>query len=87
MQFDRTVGATRVVNAGSVGMPFGGPGAFWLVLGPDVGLRRTSYDLAAAAERIRSTGYPGAREFAERHVLDRPTEEEILARYASAELR
>src|SRR5262245_46661925 len=41
MQFDRTVGRVRVVNAGSVGMPFGGPGADWLLLGPDVGLRHT----------------------------------------------
>jgi predicted phosphodiesterase len=30
MQFDRTIGKTRVVNAGSVGMPFGEPGACWL---------------------------------------------------------
>ncbi len=28
MQFDRAIGTTRVVNAGSVGMPFGEPGAF-----------------------------------------------------------
>ena len=41
MQFDRTVGTVRVVNAGSVGMPFGEPGAYWLLLGPDVQLRRT----------------------------------------------
>src|SRR5437773_7551086 len=36
MQFDRTVGRTRVVNAGSVGMPFAEPGAYWLLLGPDI---------------------------------------------------
>jgi predicted phosphodiesterase len=36
MQFDRLFGATRVVNAGSVGMPFGEPGAYWLLLGPDI---------------------------------------------------
>ena len=34
MQFDRMIGRTRVVNAGSVGMPFGEPGAYWLLLGP-----------------------------------------------------
>jgi putative phosphoesterase len=28
MQFDRTIGTTRVVNAGSVGMPFAAPGAY-----------------------------------------------------------
>lgn len=50
MQFDRRVGKTRVVNAGSVGSPFGEPGAYWLLLGPDVQLRRTPYDLAEAAE-------------------------------------
>jgi predicted phosphodiesterase len=53
MPFDRTVGSTRVVNAGSVGMPFGMPGADWLLLGPAVELRHTSYDLEAAATRIR----------------------------------
>ena len=40
MQFDRMVGRLRVVNAGSVGMPFGVAGAHWLLLGPEVGLRR-----------------------------------------------
>ena len=64
MQFDRTIGRIRVVNAGSVGMPFGEPGAYWLLLGPDVQLRRTPYDLAKAAERIRDTNYPQARDFA-----------------------
>ncbi len=29
MQFDRMIGRTRVVNAGSLGMPFGEPGAYW----------------------------------------------------------
>jgi predicted phosphodiesterase len=60
MQFDRMIGRTRVVNAGSVGMPFGEPGAYWLLLGPDVQLRHAPYDLAKAAERIRATSYPQA---------------------------
>ena len=64
MQFDRTVGTVRVVNAGSVGMPFGEPGADWLLLGPDVQLRHTHYDLAKAAEQIRATDYPQAQNFA-----------------------
>lgn len=78
MQFDRTVGNTRVVNAGSVGMPFGTPGAHWLLLGPDVELRRTQYDLPAAAARIRATDYPGAVQFAEENVLKPPTEADML---------
>ena len=36
MQFDRMVGRLRVVNAGSVGMPFGTTGADWLLLGPGI---------------------------------------------------
>jgi putative phosphoesterase len=40
MQFNRTVGQRRVINAGSVGTPFRSPsGAYWLLLGPDVQLR------------------------------------------------
>lgn len=36
MQFDRMIGNTRVINAGSVGKPFGKPGAYWLLIGKDV---------------------------------------------------
>src|SRR5262245_58181044 len=87
MQFDRTIGRTRVVNAGSVGMPFAKAGAYWLLLGPDVQQRRTSYDLERAAERIRATGYPHAEDFASRNVLQPPTEEEMLNAFAHAELK
>lgn len=87
MQFDRRVGRTRVVNAGSVGAPFGEPGAYWLLLGPDVQLRRTLYDFAHAAERIRGTGYPQAEEFAVQSVLTPPSEEKMLELFAPFELR
>jgi predicted phosphodiesterase len=87
MQFDRKIGTTRVVNAGSVGMPFGEPGAYWLLLGPDVQPRHTRYDLTKAAERIRDTQYPQADDFAARNVLHPPSEAEILEAYAKVELR
>jgi predicted phosphodiesterase len=46
-QFDLRAGEHRVLNAGSVGMPYEGEAAaFWLLLGPDVELRRTEYDVA-----------------------------------------
>jgi predicted phosphodiesterase len=71
VQFDRRIGGRRVVNAGSVGMPYEDlPGARWCLLGPDVELRTTPYDLAAAAERIRATELPDPEEFAE--VVTRP---------------
>jgi putative phosphoesterase len=87
MQFDRTIGPVRVVNAGSVGMPFGEPGAYWLLLGPGVQLRQTPYDLAEAARRIRATKYPKADEFAARNVLQPPSEQEILDAFGRAELK
>ena len=86
MQFDRTVGAVRVVNAGSVGMPFAEPGAYWLLLGRDIMFRHTPYDLAAAAQRIRATAYPQAAEFAARNILQPPSEEEMLRAFAGVEL-
>lgn len=79
MQFDRSVGDVRVVNAGSVGMPYGEPGAYWVFLGPDVELRRTNYDRQAAADRIRATTYPLAQDFADNNVLNPPTVAEALA--------
>lgn len=87
MQYDRSVGNTRVVNAGSVGMSFQGPGAFWLLLGDDVELRRTEYDLVDAAKRIRATSYPQAEIFAEKNVLHPPIEEQMLAAYAQVALK
>jgi putative phosphoesterase len=87
MQFDRTIGSIRVVNAGSVGMPFGEPGADWLLLGANVQLRHTPYDLAKAAERIRDTKYPQAQDFAARNVLQPPSAGEMLEVFTRAELR
>ena len=87
MQFDRTIAGTRVVNAGSVGMPFGEPGAYWLMLGPDVQLRYTPYDLTAAAERIRATTYTQAGEFAAQNVLRPPSAGEMFDVFTRAEVR
>jgi predicted phosphodiesterase len=87
MQFDRMVGKRRIINAGSVGMPFQSPsGAYWLLLGPNVQLRRTDYDFATAAEAIRATAYPQLEALAVRYVLSPPAEEETLQMYAGAEL-
>jgi predicted phosphodiesterase len=79
MQFDRRSGEVRVVNAGSVGMPYGEPGAYWAMLGPDVSLRRTAYDFDAAAGRIRAGGSPWAEEFIARNMRQPATTEEAAA--------
>jgi len=85
MQFDRAVGEVRLVNAGSVGMPFGEPGADWVLLGPDVRLMHTDYDLESAAARIGATDYPGADQFAERSILHPPSTREMLDLFTRAE--
>lgn len=58
IQYDRTLpSGLRVVNPGSVGMPYEGRrGAYWALLGPDVEHRRTEYDVEAAVGRIRELG-------------------------------
>ena len=70
-QFERRVGDKLVVNAGSVGLPFGAPGAYWALLGPDVNLRRTDYDYEGAAAMFRAKDGPEAEGFAE-HILAPP---------------
>ena len=60
VQFDRRVPeAPRLVNAGSVGLPYEGiPGAFWALLGPDVDLRRTDYDVERALAVLQKEEFP-----------------------------
>jgi putative phosphoesterase len=71
----------RLVNPGSVGWPHEGrPGAFWALFGPDVEFRTTEYDVEAAIERIRATGYPQA-EFMADTLLSPPTPEEATEHF------
>jgi len=84
-QFDRLVGDRRLVNAGSVGMAYEGePGiAAWALLGPTVELRRTAYDVEAAAALVRETGFPGADELVNEALLHPPSAEEVTAHFES----
>jgi putative phosphoesterase len=67
LQYDRTVDGIRCVGPGSVGLPYGDPPgyAYWALLGPDVELRRTPYDLEAAIGRMRATDDPRVDEIVE----------------------
>ena len=75
MQFERRVGRRRILNAGSVGMPYAdSPGAYWLLLGPEGSeFRKTLYEVKTAAQQVRASGYPHAQDFAEENVLTVPT--------------
>jgi predicted phosphodiesterase len=80
MQFDRLISGTRVVNAGSVGMPYErAPGAYWAMVGRTIEHRHTPYDLEGAAAMIRLSGWPMADEFLRDNVLTVPTPEEAIA--------
>ena len=91
IQYDRMVGRTRVVNAGSVGMPFEPPGAYWLLihagrreglqLRDAIELRRTAYDLDAAADAVRRTSFPDAAQFASVYVLQPPDMLQMFTKY------
>lgn len=83
MPFDRLVNGRRVINPGSVGMAYGPPGAYWALLGPNVQLQRTAYDVHAAAERIVGSGYPDAAAWANEYVLDPHGDMEALAAFTT----
>jgi predicted phosphodiesterase len=81
-QFDRTVHGKRVVNAGSIGMPYEDePAAYWLLLGPDAELRRTDYDVYAAFERLRAAGFDDLDEVMLRESLYDPIGAAFVARH------
>jgi predicted phosphodiesterase len=70
-QFDRRVDGHRVLNAGSVGMPYEGrAGAYWALLGPEVELRRTDYDLAHALATLRGGGFPDFDEMVKESLVE-----------------
>ena len=78
MQFDRTSDGVRIVNPGSVGMPYGEPGAYWALLAPEIEFRRTDYDREGAAARISKSSWPGAAAFASDNVLSVPSVAEVM---------
>jgi putative phosphoesterase len=79
VRYERTVLGRRLLNPGSVGLPYEGrPGAYWAVLGPSVEFRRTEYNLDEAAARYRASGDPRADEMVEL-LVSPPTAAEAIA--------
>src|SRR5512133_2710570 len=79
IQFDRHVAGIRSVNPGSIGMPYqGSHGAYWALLGPDVELRCTRYDVNEAVRCCRASGDPLAEAIATT-LLTPPSPEEVIA--------
>jgi predicted phosphodiesterase len=78
IQFDREVAGIRSVNAGSVGLPYEGrPGAYWALLGPDIELRRTEYDLDETIALYRASGQPNVEQIVEM-MVEPPEPREVI---------
>jgi diadenosine tetraphosphatase ApaH/serine/threonine PP2A family protein phosphatase len=81
-QFELRAAGRRVVNAGSIGMPYQeAAGAFWLLVADEEPeLRRTEVDVDAMAEAIRATGYPEADELVRQSFVE-PVQADWVARF------
>jgi diadenosine tetraphosphatase ApaH/serine/threonine PP2A family protein phosphatase len=77
--YDRGFGLYRLICPGSVGMAYAPvPGAYWGLFRPGFEQRHTEYDLDAAAERIRASGWPKADRFAAENVVSVPDPDEVV---------
>jgi len=86
--FLRRVGDKHLVNAGSIGMPCESErGAFWTLLGPEISMRRTPYDVEAAALAFASSGFPGADEFIEETLRQPASPDEATAFFEETRTR
>ena len=85
VQYDRQVGDVRLVNAGSVGMPYeGSPDARWALLGEgDVQLVATAYDAEAALDRLAQAGFPLFEQWCVRTLHGEVGAEEATASFES----
>jgi predicted phosphodiesterase len=85
VQYDRRVGSTRLVNAGSVGMPYEGSGdARWAILGDDgLELVTTAYDTEAALNALERAGFPLFRQWLVDSLRGEVSAEEATASFES----
>jgi predicted phosphodiesterase len=85
-QFDLRAGGRRVVNAGSVGLPYeGAAAAYWLlVAGGEPEPRRTDYDVAAAIAAMSASGFPDFEELIRESLVEPVTAAEVAEHFESA---
>ena len=71
VRYDRRAAGFRIVNPGSVGLPYETrPGAYWAILGPHVEHRRSDYDIEGMIERARALGFPNLDELVEGSLVE-----------------
>jgi putative phosphoesterase len=85
VQFDRLLGDRRLVNAGSIGLPYEGESgiACWALLGSDVELRRSHYDIQLAIDALETTGYPDDDGTVRGFLLEPSSADEATAHFES----
>jgi putative phosphoesterase len=84
MPFVRLVDRRTVVNPGSIGMPYGGPGGHWALLrAGEVSLRRVPIDVdAAVASVVANSTYPDRQEWADYYIRSQGSDAEALTAFA-----
>lgn len=77
----RLPGGVTYANAGSVGIPYEGRrGAFWMIIDSEAArARETSYDLDAAREELRASGFPDLEEQLGESLVDPVDPESVTA--------
>ena len=83
MPFTRLANSRQIINPGSIGMPYGRPGAHWAILNEGaVEMRRTAYDPQAACAQITAaSSYPDVAEWAGYFLYARATDADAPAAF------
>jgi putative phosphoesterase len=83
MPFVRLAHGRQIVNPGSVGMPYGRPGAHWALLTDGaVSLRRSVFDPVRAGAAIRrDSSYPDVAEWTDYYLYACATDAEAIATF------
>lgn len=80
-QFDRDFGDLRVINAGSIGMPYEGEvAAFWtMMVDGEPEFRKTTFDVERAIEAIEASDWPDAEAFIAENLRHSVSRDEAMA--------
>lgn len=83
MPYSRLVDRRLVINAGSIGMPYGRPGGSWALLhDAGVSLRHTPIDLDAAVDAVvAGSDYPERRSWADEYVRAANSDADAIAAF------
>jgi len=83
MPFSRLAHGRQIVNAGSVGMPYGRAGAHWALLAEGaVTLRRSEFDATAACAAVaEQSTFPGVAEWADYFIHARASDADAIAAF------